>query len=291
MDLYDNSPVDRMWFGTEERMTWIETPQTGADVSSIGQTANEVLLNGGGTVRNSWDSHKVYQYSWGDGASPSLVSLLQAYRNGSYGRGLLYFHDPMYYSTNLLPKRWADPSMAVNEEAESLVPDVTPTASPQVATDNMYPSQAANYSLPGNFDSQADGSELFLPIPPGFTLAFGSVHSGAGQMYYRTPSGRTTVTGLALNAPTVTNVTISGVPWVRLGFFNSLPVPRSITLGGMTARLARSVTSDLSAGPWFSGEGHSGCRFQGNPTVVNYNGVGGGQIGLSAVLQEVGAWE
>lgn len=291
MDLYDNAPVDRMWFGTEERMGWIETPQTGADVSSIGQAANEVLQNGGGTLRNSWDSHKVYQYSWGTGASQRMVSLLQAYRNGSYGRGLLYFHDPMYYATNLLPKRWADPSMAVNNEAEPIIPEVTPTGAPQVQSDNGYPVQAATYALPGNFDSQTDGSELFIPIPPGFTLVFGSVHSGSAQMYYRTPAGRTTVTPLGLNDQAVANIAVTGVPWVRIGFVNSLPVSRSITLGGMTARLARFVTSDLSAGPWFSGEGHSGCRFQGNPSVINYNGIGGGQIGLSAVLQEVGAWE
>ncbi|AXC37911.1 hypothetical protein SEA_JACKO_53 [Microbacterium phage Jacko] len=51
------------------------------------------------------------------------------------------------------------------------------------------------------------------------------------------------------------------------------------------------ITVPEAAGPWKSGEGHGGCRFVGNPTVINYNGVGGGQIGLSAVFQEVGAWE
>lgn len=292
MDLYDNARVERMWFGTQDRMTWIETPQTGADVSSIGQSSNSVLQNGGGFLRNSWDSHKVYQFSWGVGASQRMVSLLQAYRNGSYGRGLIYFHDPMYYSTNILPKRWADPSMAINNEAESLIRDMPPTGVPQVETANGYPALGASYVIPGRYSAETAGTELFIPIPPGHTLVFGSAHSGTGQLYYRTPAGLFTATGMSPSAPQVTNITLSGIPWVRIGLRNPAAAATAITLYGMTARIAQGTPqSDLRLGPWFSGEGHSGCRFQGNPTVINYNGVNGGQIGLSAILQEVGAWE
>lgn len=291
MDLYDNNPVNRMWFGTERKMVWIETPQTGADVSSVGQSANATLQNGGGTVRNSWDSHKVFQFSWGDGATQSLVSLVQGYRNGSYGRGLLYFHDPMHYLTNLLPKRWSDPSMAVNFEAEPIVPDANPTAVPQVATANNYPMDAASYSLPAGYSSEANSSELFMPIPPGMSMTLGAVYSGPGTVYARTQAGTVDLTPLGLADANVTNLVISGQPWVRMGLRNTSGSAANITIGGMTARLAESVTSDAIIGPWFSGQGHSGCRFQADPTVINYNGVGGGQIGLSASFQEVGAWE
>lgn len=58
-----------------------------------------------------------------------------------------------------------------------------------------------------------------------------------------------------------------------------------------TSVYAMPIQGPAGEGPWYSGEGHSGCRFVGNPTVVNYNGVGGGQIGLSAIFTEVGAWE
>lgn len=291
MDLYDNNPVDRMWFGTEQKMGWIETPQTGADVSSIGQSANAVLESGGGTVRNSWDSHKVYQFSWGTGATPNMVSLLQSYRNGSYGRGLLYFHDPMFYSTNLLPKRWADPSMAVNFEAEPLIPDVWPTAVPVVSTSNNYPVNAASYTVPSSYSSQTNGTEHFIPIPTGMTLVLGAVYSGGGEVYARTNSGITPLPALGISDPQVANQSYSDVPWVRIGVRNLGPSATTLTVVGMTARLASQPTADLMIGPWMSGEGHSGCRFQGNPTVINYNGVNGGQIGLSAILQEVGAWE
>lgn len=289
MGLYEN--IDRMWFGTEEKMGWIDTPQTGADVSSVGQSASATLQNGGGTGRNSWDSHKVFQFSWGTGASPSMVSLLQAYRNGSYGRGLLYFYDPMFYQTNVLPKRWADPSMAVNYEAEPIVPDANPVGVPQVSTSNNYPVTGASYTLPAGYSSQANGSELFLPIPEGFTLVLGSVHSGGGEVYARVNSTIIPIPPLGLSDQQVTNQSYSGIPGIRIGVRNTGASATTLTLVGMTARLASQPTSDLLMGPWMSGEGHSGCRFQGNPTVINYNGVNGGQIGLSANFQEVGAWE
>ncbi|AXC37909.1 hypothetical protein SEA_JACKO_51 [Microbacterium phage Jacko] len=242
MVVYDN--IERMWFGTEQKMGWIETPQTGADVSSTGQNASSTLLNGGGVVRNSWDSHKVYQFSWGTTASPDLVSLLQAYRNGSYGRGLLYFHDPMYYSSNLLPKRWADPSMAVNYEAEPLIPDVWPTAVPVLATDNNYPVNSAQYTLPANYSSQANSSEHFIPIPPGMTLLLGAVYSDVGEVYVRTPAGTSTLSPMSLSDPRVVNLPVSGQPWARLGVRNPAPTTASISITGMTARLVESIPSD-----------------------------------------------
>lgn len=259
MGLYEN--IDRMWFGTEQKMGWIETPQTGADVSSASQSANATLQNGGGAVRNSWDSHKVYQFSWGNSASPSMVSLLQAYRNGSYGRGLLYFHDPMYYSTNLLPKRWADPSMAVNFEAEPLVPDANPTAVPVVSTENNYPVNAAQYTLPANYSSQTNGTEHYIPIPPGMTLLVGSAHSGGGQVYVRTPSRTTVLAPLTLSEENVVNVVVSGEPWARIGIRNPSSSPTTLALTGMTARLSQyavaggETTTNSFTNPSFEGAG------------------------------------
>lgn len=50
------------------------------------------------------------------------------------------------------------------------------------------------------------------------------------------------------------------------------------------------ITGPISEGPWHTGEGHSGARFVGDPIVVEYNGVDGGQIGIAATFREVGAW-
>lgn len=292
MGLFDNR--ERMWFGTEQKSGWIPTPNTGADVSSSGMTAEADLLNGGGYVRNSWDSHKTFQFSWGESASPALVSLMQAYRNGSYGRGLLYFHDPMYYHTNLLPKRWADPSMAVNFEAEPIIPDVWPTGTPVVSTSADYPVNAAVYSVPAGYSSQTNATEHFIPIPTGMSLLVGAVYSGPSTLYARTAAGVTDLTPLTTSDAQVVNLEISGEPWAMLGVRNTGGSAADITITGITARLTDTggtpLTSEIANTPWMTGEGHSGSRFVGNPVVVNYSGVDGGQIGLSCVFKEVGAW-
>lgn len=240
MDLYDNAPVDRMWFGTEQKMGWIETPQTGADVSSLGRSENAVLENGGGVARNSWDSHKVFQFSWGNGATPSMVSLLQAYRNGSYGRGLLYFHDPMFYHTNLLPKRWADPSMAANYEAEPIIPDVWPTTTPIVATSANHPITQANYNVTSNYSSQSNNSEHFIPIPDGMTLVLGAVYSGTATLYVRTPAGISDIIPMNTGDSTVVNTVIRNQPWARIGIRKGTGAGQ-ISIVSMTARLATYV--------------------------------------------------
>lgn len=239
MGLYDN--IERMWFGTEQKMGWVETPQTGADVSSLGMSSDSTLQNGGGNVRNSWDSHKTYQFSWGNSAPPSLVSLIQAYRNGSYGRGFLYFHDPMHYTTNLLPKRWADPSMAVNHEAEPLIPDANPTAVPVVSTVNNYPVNAASYTLPPGYSSQATSTEHYIPIPEGMSLTLGAAYEGAGDVYVRTNAGISRLVPLALQEGVVANTVITGQPWARIGIRNPATSPSNITITGMTARLSETV--------------------------------------------------
>ena len=42
------SSYARMWFGTEDKMQWIDCPLQGADVSPLGWSAEGTLLNGGG---------------------------------------------------------------------------------------------------------------------------------------------------------------------------------------------------------------------------------------------------
>lgn len=302
MSLFNNR--DQMWFGTIDpttfarNMRWIPTPNTGADVSSLGFSAESTLLNGGGYARNSWDSHKNYQFSWGESASPELVSVMQAYRNGSYGRAPLYFNDPMQYQTNLLPKRVADPSMAVNYEAEPLVPGLYPRAVSTGATPTGLPAQSAVY------DAFPIGQIVFavIPVPPGHTVGFG--WSGQSTETFGTygissvPMGITGWTGGNFPAPLpASSDTLISSTGVASSGGGALVLATSyaegqspITISGMTVRIAPPGEVLNTGGPWYSGEGHSGCQFVGNPTVVNYNGVDGGQLGLSVNLKETGAW-
>ena len=303
---------DSMWFGTidsgtgQSNMRWIETPQTGADVSSTGMTAEAGLMNGGAYVRNSWDSHKTYQFSWGESASPQLASALQGYRNGSFGRGLIQFLDPMNYGTNLLPKRWADPSMAANYEAESLWFGQSPRTSPTGASPLDLPATSAIYDLealgsPENPDGVDIGAALALPVPPGFSVGFGwvgeSTSSSAGIIVGAT--GLTLSSGAGVAPPIDESsrqvINMTGVAGSRGGIItmalaNLSDAVESVRLEAMTLRVAPPGEVLDTSGPWMSGQGHSGCRFVGNPTIVNYNGVGGGQRGVSCILREVGAW-
>lgn len=292
VDLFFNR--DLMWFGTEERMGWIETPQTGADVSSVGFSASATNLQGGGYVRNSWDSHKVHGFSWGESAPLSLASLIQSYRDGSYGRGLIWFHDPMYYQVNILPKRVADPSMALNYEAAPLIRDLWPRSTPTATNVNQLPVQTAIYDVPNSYSAQTAGDEIFIPIPPDFTLNVGAIYSTAhanANLYYRTPAGTTTITALGVDAANIVPQSITGQPWVRIGLRNTSGATRAVSITAITARLVPPGEAAENAGPWMKGHGHSGCRFQGDVSTINYNGVGGGQVGLSCTLVETGAWD
>lgn len=286
---------EQMWFGTEQSMRWIETPQTGADVSPIGFGTSATNLNGGGYVRNSWDSHKVYNFSWGESASPSLASLIHAYRNGTYGRTLIYFHDPMYYQVNVLPRRVADPSMAINYEAAPLVRDLWPRATPTGANPNNLPVQTAIYDLPPEYDGLVWMDETHIPIPPDFTFTFGAVYTSSNsdaRIYYRTPSGKFIVDQTAPDAANLLPHSIVGEPWVRIGMENvSAATTRALSVTAMMGRLLPPGEAPEPTTPWMSGEGHSGCEFQGNPTMVNYNGVNGGQVGIACTLVETGVWK
>lgn len=292
MSLFDNR--GKMWFGTEERMGWIETPQTGADVSPVRHGAQATLLNGRGFSRDSWASHKEYQFSWGDSADLRLASKISAYASGSYGRGLIYFHDPMYYGTNLLARHHADPSMALNYEAPSLIDGIDPRSTPTGNNTNDLPLNRAIYDVPAGYSAQSAGDEIFIPIPDGHTAFLGAIYTSTtgADLYFRTPGGTFALTKVGPNASNIAPDAITGQPWVRIGMRNTSGASVAISIAAMTLRISDTVApvANFTDGPWLTGEGSTGCRFVGMPTRINYNGVMGGQVGVSATLKEVDAW-
>lgn len=304
MSLFNNR--ENMWIGTRDeqtgasRMFWVETPHSGADVSHQGHSAEATLLNGGGYVRESWDSHKRFQFSWGESASPQLVGRIQALRNGSYGRGLIYFVDPMQYGLNVLPSRWADPSMAINYEAPGIAPNIDTTGVVATQTALDLPARSAQLSLPANYNSNIIDGGILIPVPPGHRVSFGwngertNANSGvrvATSGISGIPNGL--VAPLPSNGSALTSLegtAASTGGWVRLWIETNASVSL-LTINAMTMRIFEPGVPVSTGGPWTPGEGHSGCRFVGTPTVVNYNGVDGGRMGLSCTLKEVGAWE
>lgn len=139
-----------MWFGTQEYATWIPTPLRGADVSAHGWNENGTFLNGGAYAFNSYNTHKEFDFSWRSTSSRKEAQTMMSFYSGTFGRGKLYFLDPLTMKTNVLPARWADPSITCDFEGESLVPGVDPLRVSQTNTDRLQlPVTAAQYDLSG----------------------------------------------------------------------------------------------------------------------------------------------
>lgn len=170
---------EQFWFGTEQHAEWLEVPQTGADMSAQDWNAEADFLSGRGMVHSSWMSARGFQFTWGAGNSIGLADKVHNYANGLYGRGLLYFVDPLLYDSNTLPPHWADPSMAVGRGASPLLVDWYPIGENTVVNSKALPVVSAKYEitdlLPG-FDVSRNNT-LFVPKPDGYGLALGAFYS------------------------------------------------------------------------------------------------------------------
>lgn len=290
------------WFGTEEHMEWVATPLQGADSSPDGWGASGTLLNGGGYGFHSWSTHKTYTYEWPQSSSPEAAQKMKSYRDGSYGRGLLYFIEPTIFRTNVLPAAWASPSMAVGDEAPSLVYGVTPTAvTTSNAATNDLPIQSAFYNVTTAAQSNPDlDTSVFIPIPEGHTLHVGAFYTRTGTAgVYATPINtngtmgtRVQITAQANSSTTMVTQSFSGIRGIRLWVGRTSSAASTITLAAMVARIVETGKPAPTQGPWIGGQGHSGCRFNPSspPSYVTNSPIEGGRIGYAASFIEVGSW-
>ena len=149
-----------MWFGTKDYARFIETPLTGAEVSPAAWSASGTLLNGGGYALNSFGSHKEYNFSWRQSSARESAQLMKSFFDGSFGRGKIYFQDPLTLTTNVLPARWADPSITANFEGPSLVPGVDPST---VSAGDPGVLQTPVNSAQYNLNSVSPTTATFVP--------------------------------------------------------------------------------------------------------------------------------
>lgn len=294
---------NNLWFGTEERMAFFPTPNRGANTGASGWESGGSTINGGGYQLNSFGSARNYLFEWPSSSTRQVAQIMKSYADGSYGRGLIYFLDPLTYTTNVFPAMWADPSMGVGIEGASLVYGLDPIGVPTSnAAVNDLPRTSAYFDL-GSVTVNWRGKEeaVFIPIPAGHTLHLGSIHAqtGSGRVFYRTQSvsgGLGSITELSPLLPdstTLVNATETSANlgvWVWVG--RNANSAGSVTLTAMTARITEDARPNpfIGEGPWIGGQGHSGCRFIGKPTEVKNTGVGGGQVGFAASFREVGSW-
>lgn len=293
-----------MWFGTVERMRWIDMPKETADMSPSAWSEGGDLLNGGGYERFSWGSHKMYTFEWSAASLYTHSQLMKSYRDGSFGRGLLYFLDPLTYDKNVLPARWANPAMACGYEGASHVYGVDPTSvAVSGGAANDYPVTAAQYDLSTIAAGyRTDSDTVFIPIPTGYTAYVGAVYTatGTGHVYVSpVTSGGAVGTAVALTAVGLagTNLvpnTFTGGAGIRVWVGKASSGASTVTITALTVKMYRSdltPPASFSTGPWVGGMGHSGCRFSGVPTHIASSGLKGGIAEYAATFRETGDFE
>lgn len=303
----------KMWFGTAERSEWIPAPLSGADVSPQGMTNSGTLLDGGGFVNPRFGNHKMYQFSWSDANALSVAQLMRAYASGLYGRGLLYPVDPMTYHTNVLPLQWSAPFLTIPGYGDFpplyRTRRVATVARPE-STANNLPAYSAEYQITSTHPVgyPGDSNSLYINVPQGMRLRLGAIYTaeqpnlgvwwaygaGTGAAYKATPL-------VGDEANIVPHTTVPGAP-VRI-WIGTAPGAMDSTRQGwlrVQAIIARLEAVDspwqapipfTAAGPWVPGEGNSGCRPDGFPTITYTSAVGDGQAGLAMTLRETGSWE
>lgn len=248
-------PTQQMWFGTINRMRWVPVPLRGANMSPIGWNEGGTLLNGGGYEDHSIGSHKEYMFEWRDTSSREAAQVMKSYRDGTFGRGLLYFIDPLIYDRNILPAHWADPSMGIDNGARSLVAGIHPTGITTVDGDAQdLPVTSAVYDL-ATIDEGYRGEyeSVFIPIPPDMTLLLGSQHSatGSGAILVAVADADGTVgteealVPLGNDSTVMVNSSVTGEYGVRIWVGKTAPGAATVTIAAMTARLVPSSVVEV----------------------------------------------
>jgi hypothetical protein len=233
-----------MYFGTQERMTWVKCPTFDMNMSKVGWGASSQYVNGGAGVRRSVTSHKEYSMAW-NLASHVDISEINDYADGLYGDGLIYFLDPFAIDTNLLPQYWAAPRIGAKDGPVLNGSLVRPTEVETEANSFSYPTQSAAYT----FDASSKFASLYIPLPTGYTFHFGAHGNASGTAAVAvSTSNQTTTTTYRINQSTNSSFEVDTSGWTTSG---SPTVSRPLTggfAGSAHLRLtATAATTLLSA--------------------------------------------
>lgn len=279
-----------MWMGPRNGETWVPAPATGGIFTPVGFAATQAYLNGGINVRTSSASHMEYNMSWTLGSRDALRAIRDM-KSGKRGPGLIYFIDPMAASYNVLSEGWAYPAQAA-DDAVPIIGDARPALAQTPYNTFDYPMMSAIYATDGTPRS------IYIPIPPGYCawVGFqGSVTGATGMQV--TPQilsaaqAPVTLTPLPVTTSTRVNASFdsaSGYTGIELAAIQC--AGGTIIASGMIVQILTSGTTP-STGNYISGQGHSGCAFEGAPNQTAYSAVqAGAEIGLTAKLTERGDW-
>lgn len=281
---------EKMWFGNRNYMQWIACPKVGAEYGSQGAVQSGAFLNGGAFHRQTLSAAKTFQLSW-PLSSRDKVRAITDYLEGVYGEGAIYWSDPFNMDKNVLAQAWATPWLGTKDGVILSGTDVRPSVVPTSANSLGYPVFSANYSLNSTTDVPR---RHWVPIPPGYTAWVGvhGVAGSGGKAYARTTSGASAA-GASVELPilsvaSTTRVSNSFTGASVDGIEVWIGGTGTITLSGIIVQVLPTGQTPLQGG-FISGQGHSGCSFQGYPTREEYSAALD-LVGLSANFIETEQW-
>lgn len=275
----------RLYFGTRERMTWIPCPAINAGLGNSRWIASGGFLNGGAYQRQSTIGAKTYAFSWNPQEADGLYEL-GGYFDGIHGTGPFYFVDPFAAKTNMLPSFLASPATMAGD-APSFGGTQRVTRTPTGATLLGYPAMSGQLSVSAAFGPYASYT---FPVPGGYNLHLGVHGTASGSARVTaTPDGGSSVSlpMMSVSSPQRTNTILPGGTWYSV----TIAGEGVLTLAGLIGQIL-PVGETPQPGNFIPGQGNTGVRLSGNPTVTGYSAaITNASIGMTAEFVETGAWE
>jgi len=300
-----------MWMGPRGHETWVPAPAAGGGLfTPVGYSTKTQYLNGGAGGHNSLSTHMEYNFVWNLKSRSTMRPVTDMFQ-GVRGPGLIYFVDPMAADQNVLPQSWAFPAQACYD-AVPLAGTVRPQNVATLSNTLNYPAESARYEV-------VDGTpvtKVYVPIPPGF-IAWVGVHgqSNGAQMTVTTiGAGNVTGDTRALAMLSVTDdlrfsdsFTGQGIElsWVKDSSTTEPVYPSQTTYPSGTSYPSDGISDYMTIsglmvqilpvgvtperGDFISGQGHSGCKFDGAPAVTPYSAALD-MVGVTAKLFEAGSY-
>lgn len=280
-----------MYFGTKRKMRWVKVHSPSSSYAMGGASERVDFQNGGVAIRESVNGHMEYTLTWNSMTSEESRAVTD-HAYGLSGSGSIHFVDPVASTQNVLNKAWSAPGITA-KDGIPLAGNRRPQLLRNLDDRYDYPVEMARYDL-----ATGDASRSFyVPVPPGF-VAWVGVHGDATSTLG--VSVQSTSKGTPVGVPSVIPVTSVGIP-DRFSHQFAASAEQSgieiriqtdisgfISLAGLMVQVLPVGMAPASGG-FISGQGASGCQFEGKVQAVPYSTYHD-RYGLSVKLVETEDW-
>lgn len=290
------------------RMSYVPAPDPGMGAGASGYSELLEFENGGADVVSSAGTHRNFEMDWNlrEASGADGLDIVRGYQQRLFGPGLIYFADPMNFTTNLLPPAWASPGLI--EQGWKGIFSSTPTYSNVSTNSYSQPSRKIVYpvAVTASAVPTAANQVAVLVIPSDHTLHLGFSAAATGTAVIRVRpinldgsyASTTDLTLLTDTSSTRMNATFAGSSYKAVEIYITRTSTATSTMtitSGMAQLWPTSVTPTL-IGNHIPGAGFTGCKFGSEAIVESYvlaDNVGTPRHykGMSVDLVEVGAWQ